>query len=192
MSGNYRRTFGMALGMLLLIGGATAAATPPAIRQSNTDTLRDRIEYGLETSPIVRRYDVRVRVNGDDVILSGDVATQEQKDEAARIAKIAGASKIQNSVVVDPKTDRVVEDRIRSGRTKTGEKLNDKWIESKVMWFLAGEEMLKGNDIDVKVDHGVVKLKGNVRDQAARERAVTLTRDTEGVTRVVDELKAGK
>jgi osmotically-inducible protein OsmY len=54
---------------------------------------------------------------------------------------------------------------------------------------MTGEDMLKGTDIDVDVDDGVVKLKGNVRDQATRERAVTLARDTEGVLKVIDELK---
>ena len=191
MSGIQGRAGVLAIAVLLLVGGAAVSARV-AGQRTGEDALKDRIEYGLDTSPIVRRYDIKVRVNGSDVILSGDVATQEQKEEAARIAKIAGASRIDNSLVVDSKTQQTVDDRIRRGLTKTGEKLNDKWIVAKVKYFLAGEDMLKGTDIDVDADHGVVKLKGNVRDQAARDRAVVLARDTEGVTRVIDELKVGR
>jgi osmotically-inducible protein OsmY len=184
----HRHLWGLATAALVLAGVSVAAA-PPAMQRTGEDALKNRIEYGLETSPIVKKYNIKTRVNGSDVILSGDVATQQQKDEAARIAKIAGASGVQNSLVVDAKTEQLVDDRIRAGRTKTGEKLDDKWITAKVKWFMTGEDMLKGTDIDVDVDDGVVKLKGNVRDQATRERAVTLARDTEGVLKVIDELK---
>ena len=191
MSQIQQRTCGLAMAILMMVGTAVVAARP-VTQRTNEDVLRDRIEYGLESSPLVKKFDIKVRVNGNDVTMSGDVATQEQKDEAARIAKIAGAAAIQNSLVVDPQAQQRVEDRLREGKTKTGEKFNDKWIKEKVKWFLAGEDVLKGTDIDVDVDHGVVKLKGNVRNQAARERAVVLARETEGVTKVIDELKAGK
>ena len=50
------------------------------------------------------------------------------------------------------------------------------------------ESLLKGSTIDVDTNNHVVTLKGSVRSNTARARAVAIARGTEGVARVVDEL----
>lgn len=167
----------------------TAVSLPASGVPVQTDkTLKDRIEYGLDTSTIVKKYDIKVTVLNSEATLSGEVATEAQKTEAARLAKVAGATKVQNAIVVDPRADKTVADRMKAGLTKTGEKITDTWITAKVKWFFMGDDLLKGSDINVDTHDHVVTLKGTVKSTAGRSRAVALATDTDGVRRVIDEL----
>lgn len=173
--------------------GAASAFTQGAIVQSKTDTiLKNRIDFGIETNTLIRRYDIDVTVVNGDVTLKGDVATEAQKAEATRLSKAAGANKIDNAITVDPGEDEAVAVRLKSNFNKAGEPITDVWITSKVRWFFVADDTLKGSSIYVGSRDHVVTLKGMARTNAARTRAVSLAMDTEGVRRVVDELTIGR
>lgn len=181
-------------GCLVVAAAATPAAaqttrTPQTAPQAKTDdALKDRIDFRLETSDIVRKYDVKVKVASGVVTLSGDVATAAQKAEAQRLAKIDGVTKIQNDITVDPSEDKSVADRVKSGLSRTGEKITDAWITTKVKWFFLGEDALDDSSINVDTRDRVVTLKGTVKSAAGKARAVELAQKTDGVTKVVDQL----
>jgi len=164
---------------------APAAATSA---KSTDDALEDRIEFRLETSPTIKKYHIDVDVKDGVADLSGDVATAAQKEEAARLAKVPGITRVENKITVGPDADKGVADRAKSGLSKTGEKIDDAWITTKVKWFFLGEDELKGSDINVDTKQNVVTLKGTVASEAGRARAKQLAADTDGVKRVVDEL----
>src|SRR5262245_53204207 len=79
-------------------------APAPAPAQTD-DTIKDRIDFKLETSSVVRKYDVKVKVAQGVATLSGDVATAAQKAEAGRLAHVPGVTKVQNDITVDPNED---------------------------------------------------------------------------------------
>jgi osmotically-inducible protein OsmY len=170
----------------------TAPAPPPArtpaASQVPDDTLKDRIVFRLETNAALRKYDLRVKVENGVAKLSGDVATAAQKAEAERLAKVEGVTRVESEIKVDPDEDKSVADRMKNGMTKTGEAITDAWITTKVKWFLMGEDTLKGSDINVDTDKHVVTLKGTVKSAAGKARAAQLARNTDGVTKVVDQL----
>ena len=161
-------------------------------QKPSDSVLKDRIEYRLETSPIVDTYDLKVKVDAGSVWLTGTVATAAQKAEAALLAKIDGVGNVQNDVVVDKDVDRSLADRAKAGMTKTGEAITDGWITTKVKWFFVGEDLLKGSDINVDTNNHVVTLKGTVTSNAGRDRAIALAKRTSGVQRVVDQLTVVK
>jgi osmotically-inducible protein OsmY len=70
----------------------------------------------------------------------------------------------------------------------TGEVITDAWITTKVKAKFADETLLKGSNINVDSGDHVVTLKGTVASAPAKERAATIARGTEGVTRVVNQL----
>lgn len=180
---------------LFLTGAALPAAAQTSATKAQTpsdDTLKDRVNYRLETSDLVRKYDVHVKVENQVVTLTGDVATTAQKTEAGRLAKVEGVTRVQNDITVDPGEDKTVADRVKSGLTKTGEKITDAWITTKVKWFFMGEDTLKGSDINVDTKDHVVTLKGTVKSSAGRARAVALANRTDGVTKVIDQLTISK
>lgn len=181
-------------GLLAVAPGAVYAGSPAtqAVRTQNRDeALKDRIAFRLDTDETVRKYDLKVKVDGGVATLSGDVATAAQKAEAARLAKVDGVSKVQNDITVDPDEDRSLAERMKSGMSKTGEKISDAWITTKVNWFFVGEDSLKGSKINVDTKDNVVTLKGTVTNQAGKARAVALAKQTEGVKDVVDQLTIG-
>ena len=59
---------------------------------------------------------------------------------------------------------------------------------TKVSAKFADETLLEDSDINVDTNNHVVTLKGVVASDAAKTRAATIARGTEGVTRVVNEL----
>jgi hyperosmotically inducible protein len=152
------------------------------------DALEDRIAHRLESNATLRKYDVRVDVVEKVAKLSGKVATSALKAEAERVAKLPGITRVDNQVTIDPDVDTTVAARIKSGVSKTGDKIDDAWILTKVKWFLTGEDVLDGSDINVDVKDNTVTLKGTVRSTAARTRAIELATNTEGVKRVTDQL----
>jgi osmotically-inducible protein OsmY len=156
--------------------------------QLTDSTLMDRIDYRLETSATVRKYDIHVKVDAGTATLTGDVATAAQKATAGKLAAVDGVTKVQNDITVDPKADESVADRAKKGLNKAGEAITDSWINTKVHWFFIGEDLLKGSDINVDVKDGAVTLKGTVKSAAGRARAVQLANDTDGVKSVNNQL----
>jgi hyperosmotically inducible protein len=69
--------------------------------------------------------------------------------------------------------------------------ITDGWITTRVKSKFIDEDLLKGSDINVDTTNKVVTLKGTVKSAAARARAVELAKETDGVTRVIDQLTIG-
>ncbi len=99
---------------------------------------------------------------------------------------------MENDIAIDKDVDRTLADRAKTGMTKTGEAITDGWITTKVKWFFVGEDLLEGGDINVDNDTHVVTLKGTVKSNAGRNRALALARRTGGVQRVVNQLTIAK
>jgi osmotically-inducible protein OsmY len=190
-------TFSALAGITWLVPSATYAQVStqePAARvearaDSADDRLEDRLQYRLETDEDVRKYDIDVEVSNGVARLSGEVATQAQRDEAVRIAEdMDGVTRIEDQIEVDAKADDTLADRSRRGLSKTGDAIDDAWITTKVKWFFMGEDALEGSDINVDTNENVVTLKGTVTSEAGRARAKELAARTEGVKSVRDEL----
>jgi osmotically-inducible protein OsmY len=166
---------------------APKPAAQPAAKPTDSE-LGDRITHRLETSDMLHKYDVKASVSGGVATVTGTVATAAQKTEAARLAHVTGVTRVDNKVTVDADVDKSLAEKAKAGMSKTGEAITDAWITTKVHYHFLGEDALKGSDINVDTTNHVVTLKGTVRTAAAKTRAETLARQTDGVTKVVDQL----
>lgn len=70
----------------------------------------------------------------------------------------------------------------------TGENVTDGWITSRIKTRFMGEEVLRSSSINVDTNNHVVTLKGAVPTEAARDKALAIAKDVEGVHKVVDSL----
>ena len=61
-------------------------------------------------------------------------------------------------------------------------------LTTKIKAKMALDDTIKARRIDVSTSGGTVTVKGAVASKAEHDRAIALTRETNGVTRVVDEL----
>ncbi len=193
MTRGKNRSYGAIVAALWMSSIGVLGVAPAVSAQSKAtdDTIKDRIEYKLETYPATKKYDIRVKVDHANVTLTGTVATPDQKAEAGKVAKVDGVQTVDNQIAVDKDVDKTLAERTKNGMRRTGEAITDAWITTKVKWFFLGDDLLKGSSIDVDTKDRVVTLNGTVKTQAGRNRAVGLARDTDGVTRVVDNLKIG-
>jgi hyperosmotically inducible protein len=67
----------------------------------------------------------------------------------------------------------------------------DAGVSTNVKTKMAADDTVKAYQIDVDTRNGVVTLSGTVEDTAAKERAVSIARGTDGVRDVVDQITVG-
>ena len=63
-------------------------------------------------------------------------------------------------------------------------------VTAKIKSKMALDDLVKARNIDVDTNGTVVTLTGIVGSEAERKRALELAKETEGVTSVIDHLKA--
>jgi hyperosmotically inducible periplasmic protein len=68
------------------------------------------------------------------------------------------------------------------------QKAADAWVITKIQSKFVGDRDIKATDIDVSARDGVVTLKGRVLNEPIRSLAVSIAKNTDGVTQVVDQL----
>lgn len=68
----------------------------------------------------------------------------------------------------------------------------DAAITTNVKTKLAADEAVKAYEVDVTTRNRVVTLSGEVESQMAKEQALRIARETDGVREVVDELQIGE
>jgi hyperosmotically inducible protein len=148
----------------------------------------------------IKARKINVTSSGGVVTLSGDVADESERAEALLLARTTeGVTRVEDSLTIaavpaatpaapaptaaapaaaapvvaaPPDTDAMLADRVKSE--------------------LSSDTRMKGAPIEVTAKNGVVLLQGTVATAAAKERALTLARGTDGVSQVVDRLRIGK
>jgi osmotically-inducible protein OsmY len=191
------------------MGQTTAAQVRPTDEQLSRE-IATRIANHKTLSPDA----VKVTVNNGVVTLSGMVGKDADKATAEDLARVSGVVRVENNLKSrEQATDRVegaagatagavktgaektvegtkkAAGATKSAVSKTGENITDGWITSRVKTKFLGEEVLRASSINVDTNNHVVTLKGAVPTVAAREKALALAKEVEGVDKVVDSLK---
>jgi hyperosmotically inducible periplasmic protein len=79
-----------------------------------------------------------------------------------------------------------------SSTQTVGEELDDATITTKVEAKMAGDPDVSAFNVDVDTNEGVVRLSGTVENPEAKTEAEKLARETEGVRRVINDIKVGE
>lgn len=98
---------------------------------------------------------------------------------AALVVSVTGCTREEPAVTTQTDTPAA----------QTSVQRDDAWVETSVQSRFYGEDAVRGRNISVNANGGVVTLRGTVDTEAARQQAVTLARGVEGVTTVNDELR---
>jgi len=99
----------------------------------------------------------------------------------AEVARDAGATARQAGEVAKEKTARAADATMRA--------IEDGRLTSKIKAKMALDDSVKALDLNVDTTDGVVTLRGEVRSEAERQRALTLARETTGVKQVIDKIQ---
>ena len=203
----------LAAALVLSTGPATrtfAAQTSVAV---DDNTLSDRIDDAINKDPTLKNQNIDVDVSNHVATLTGTVQTASRKARAERVAHIAGVTRVDNQLRIDPKEGKSIADKTGDAtktavkktehaastvgeKTKevasaTGEAVTDGYITTALHAKFVDEATLKGSDINVDTNNHVVTLKGTVASAAGRARAEEIARTSKGVNRVINQLVIG-
>jgi hyperosmotically inducible periplasmic protein len=182
----------LVIGVWLTVIPAIAAAqsSPPTIEQKTKAAaektgayakdawLTSKTKIALYGDERVSANEVKVETKNAVVTLRGKVATDDEKRAAEDVAKgVDGVTSVKNQLQVVPASARKAVDAKDDDLKKTVKTRIDR------------EARLKGSDIQVRADNGVVTLTGDVKDIVARARASEVARGVPGVKAVKNELK---
>jgi hyperosmotically inducible protein len=78
-----------------------------------------------------------------------------------------------------------------SSTQPVGEQLSDSGITTKIKAKLTADPEINPFNISVETEEGTVYLTGRVHDQAQKDEAEELARNTDGVKRVVNHIEVG-
>lgn len=154
------------------------------------------VKTKLAADDTVRAIDINVTTRDRVVTLSGEVETTAAKDQAIQIARqTEGVSDVVDQLTIKETAattgGRDLSDSARDAATAAGEKVTDAAITTAVKAKLLADTMVSGLKIDVDTTNAVVTLTGPVSSQAEATQAEMLAKRTEGVERVIVNLKVG-
>ena len=188
------------------IGQAPAGeAAKPAAQTSQRTPGANPVKDGWITFKIHSAYvpenalegsDIDVTTKAGVVTLSGTVPSEGSRARAIAIAKATdGVTSVTDSLRIAPaKSDTAsAASAAKSTAKAAGRSVNDGWIKSKIYaQFLTDWSVFDDSDIDIDVSNGAVVLNGTVKSAAAKARAVTVAKATDGVNSVKDNLKVAE
>jgi hyperosmotically inducible periplasmic protein len=79
-------------------------------------------------------------------------------------------------------------EKVATGANDAQRAMANASLTAKIKTKMTLDDSIEARNIDVDTEGSVVTLRGTVRNEAERSRAVRLARETEGVTSVVDRL----
>ena len=199
---------------------ASAACLLVAVGCAQTDSgMTTAVKSRLAADDTVKAYQIDVDTANGVVTLNGTVETAAAKEQAVMLARQTdGVREVVDQITVSPEAAATAgRETGREIREQTGEAadatkdaareardraagaadaaqnaLADATITSGVKGKFLADTAVSGLKIDVDTSGGVVTLTGTVSTRAEADRAVALARETNGVTRVVDNLRVGR
>jgi len=165
-----------------------------------------KIHSELVDEDLLGGSDVDVDVDKGVVTLQGTVRSEAGRNRAIAVAKSSdGVKNVIDQLRVVPaaadtrpssaeQVERAGEkavDKTASAAKNTGRAVDDGWIKSKIyaQYLADWNTVLDDSDIDVDVENNVVTLNGTVKSAAAKAKAVSTAKATDGVKTVHDNLR---
>ncbi len=145
---------------------------PPTIEIPSDDDIAERVKFVLEWNQSTADADIDVSVDTGNVILKGTVDAYWRKFRAQQlVSDVRGVISVDNKITVVPT-----------------EKVTDEVIAKDVIKAIDRSFSVDVNDVDVKVEDGIVTLSGVVPDRATHLVALACAENTFGVLDVEDRL----
>jgi hyperosmotically inducible protein len=175
-----------------LIAAAGLALVTVACAQTDAG-ITTNVKTKLAADDTVKAYNVDVDTRNGVVTLTGEVESTAEREVAIRIAReTEGVRDVVDQIRIGEAAPTAGIDTDRDISGQAGATVSDAAITTTVKSKFLADDMVKGLSIDVDTANGVVTLTGNVATRAEADRAMMLARQTDGVSRVVDNLKIGR
>jgi osmotically-inducible protein OsmY len=169
---------------------AGGAATPAAGGERLTDAqVTARVQSRFYQDDDLRRSSIDVRSESGVVTLGGTVPSESRKRQAASLARgVDGVTEVRDELRVDPTVPNLPDARGARGTREASSDVNDAWITTRIQARFYLDPDIKGRHVDVTTQNGVVTLTGAVDNDAMKQQAMAIAKETDDVVRVVDKL----
>jgi osmotically-inducible protein OsmY len=177
---------------LLMVGPVANAQVGTA---GGTDkATATQIEKRISADPTLKKYDIKVTVDGGVATLTGSVATEAERTKAAADAKVAGVTRVDNQILVEPDagtrgvkgTAGKVGDKTKEGAEKTKEgtgKVYDKTKEGGGKVYDKTKEGTKKAGEEITDGWITTRIKGKfVGEDALKDSDIHVSTDNHVVT----------
>ncbi|GGO67856.1 BON domain-containing protein [Bowmanella pacifica] len=139
-----------------------------------------KAETTLLLNTNLNSFDINTDVKDGEVTLTGKVSSEVDKSLAGElIESLDGVHKVHNKL-------EVLDSESPNQMVQT---LTDSKVVAVVKTRLLIESEVTGSNIDVDAKEGVVTLQGEVANDAERDLAIAIAKNTADVTKVVDKLE---
>ena len=209
-----RSTGIFALAVLTLTLGLSTAALAGQVNTIKDGWLVMKVHSEFVDEDVLSGSNIDVDVKNGVVTLQGTVPSEAARARALEVAKKNdGVKNVVDQLRIAPaaqggkmdkagdkmantadKTEDKMEkagDKTASATKKTGRSIDDGWIKSKIytQYMADWNTVLDDSDIDIDVANNMVTLNGTVKSAAAKAKAVSIAKATDGVKGVKDNLK---
>ena len=175
-------------GAVATTGTADNTARSATASASDDARITSSIQSKYFMDERIKGRHIGVATDGGVVTLNGEVGDETERAEALLLARTTeGVKRVEDSLTVTAGQP--------SAATSTAAApaaVGDEALSARIRSQLSSDARIKGAPLDVSAKNGVVLLQGTVTTNAARQRALTLARGTDGVTQVVDRIRIGK
>ena len=111
-----------ALAVVTAVPASIFAATPQASAVKPTDqTIDDQVESRIKNDASLKKHTIIVTTEDGVVTLTGTVPTAAESEKAARIANVAGVTRVNNNLIVT----KDVKDEVKGTTGRAAEKTKD-------------------------------------------------------------------
>lgn len=172
----------------------SALATTPALANTWQGKTKDawidgKVETAIMLNSELNNFEIDTDVNQGQVILSGTVNSDIEKNLAGQIASnVEGVSDVDNKLMV--------EKNYRSDMKKAGDNFSRTWNDltttAGINMKYAANDDIAATAIDVDTKNGVVTLTGTVKSEVAHDLAIEIAKGFDNVTDVEDNLEIVK
>ena len=163
-----------AMTIWLLSAGTAAPVLAQEAASARAHQQVAQIQMRLQKNPDLRNNTINVTVDNGVATLTGTVDSQAEKSDAARLALVSGIIGVDNRLDVGSKGVR--------------QAVSDSGLTAKIKGKLMEDEMTRFSGVSVTTNNGVVTLTGSVPDEQALKQVLRVANESEGVTRVENDL----
>ncbi|CAN5883068.1 hypothetical protein BH18ACI5_BH18ACI5_09680 [soil metagenome] len=201
-----------------MLAGIAAAQDRPATSAVKDAWITTQVQAKYFGDSTVRGRNIDVDTTNGVVTLKGEVTSQAERQRAiARAKEVDGVTRVVDTLSLVPavkgttgtkaadradkaedKADRAkdksekVADKSQDRADRAGNEISDAWITTKLQSKYYLDEDVRGLNIDVTTNGGVVILTGKVMNGAERQKALSLAKSTDGVKQVIDKMTLGR
>jgi hyperosmotically inducible protein len=170
-------------------GAVATSGTLPTTAVADDAAVTSRIQAKFFLDPGIKTRRIDVDTHGGVVTLRGDVASDNERAQALILARTAeGVERVEDALTVNPGIDAAMHAEPADASSPAPAHADDEALTSAVQGRFSEDGLLQAATIAVTAKDGVVLLDGVVPTIAARQRAISIARGTDGVLQVVDRI----